>query len=145
MRIASFTIPGEPQGKGRPKFAGRGSYAHAYTPKKTRSYEDIVASEYIRQCGSTKADRSEYVSLTITAYYKIPKSASKKKAYEMSSGKIVPTKKPDIDNIIKVVADALNGVAYDDDKQIIDVSARKVYSETPRVDVRISIIEPEES
>lgn len=63
----------------------------------------------------------------------------------MNMGKIFPTKKPDIDNVIKVIADALNGVAYDDDKQIIDVSARKVYSETPRVDVRIRIIEPEES
>lgn len=85
------------------------------------------------------------MSLTITAYYKIPKSASKKKAYEMSSGKIVPTKKPDIDNIIKIVADALNGIAYYDDKQIISVYAKKAYSETPGVNVRIRIIEPEES
>lgn len=140
-----FTIPGEPQGKGRPKFARRGSHAHAYTPKKTRAYEDIVANSYILQCGNAKANRNEYLSLVITAFFKIPKSTSKEKAYEMRLGKIFPTKKPDIDNIIKIVADALNGVAYDDDKQIIDVSARKVYSENPRVDVRIRIIEPEEN
>lgn len=53
MRIASFTISGEPQGKGRPKFARRGSHAHAYTPKKTRAYEDIVASEYIKYNAET--------------------------------------------------------------------------------------------
>lgn len=69
MKIVSFTIPGEPQGKGRPKFARRGNFVQTYTPKKTRTYEDIVANSYILQCGNSKANRNEYLSLVITAFF----------------------------------------------------------------------------
>ena len=55
----------------------------------------------------------------------------------MVAGDIRPTKKPDFDNVTKAVCDALNGVAYDDDSQIVDAMARKFYSEQPRIEVII--------
>ena len=73
----------------------------------------------------------------ITAYCGIPKSAGKKKRVDMMSQLILPTKKPDADNIVKVIADALNRVAYHDDAQIVRLNYRKVYDETPRVNVVI--------
>ena len=53
-----------------------------------------------------------------------------------------PTKKPDIDNVIKIITDALNGIAYDDDAQIVSLSATKFYDENPHVDVRLDDVRP---
>lgn len=73
--------------------------------------------------------------MKINAYMKIPKSASKAARAKMIDGLIRPTVKPDWDNIGKLVADALNGIAYDDDKCIVDAQVRKFYSEQPRTEI----------
>ena len=77
------------------------------------------------------------LDIRIFAYYSIPKSTSKKKRELMLAGKIRPTKKPDFDNIAKIICDSLNGIAYQDDKLIVDGMFRKFYSEQPRVEVKI--------
>ncbi len=77
------------------------------------------------------------LDVRIIAYYEIPKSTSKKKRREMLEHRIRPTKKPDWDNIGKIVCDSLNLVAYHDDSAVVDAQVRKFYSETPRVDVMI--------
>jgi Holliday junction resolvase RusA-like endonuclease len=68
----------------------------------------------------------------------MPASASKKKQQSMLHGGIRPTKKPDCDNIAKAVLDALNGIAYYDDSQVVTVTVEKLYSDTPRVEVEIT-------
>ena len=68
------------------------------------------------------------------------KSTSKKKRQQMLAGLIRPTKKPDLDNVIKSILDALNKVAYHDDTQIVSLSVEKFYSDSPRVEVAISSI-----
>ena len=75
---------------------------------------------------------------TIIAYYQIPKSVSKKKKKMMLDGDIRPMTKPDLDNIEKIIYDALNGIAYTDDSHIIAQRCAKFYSETPRVEVIIT-------
>lgn len=127
----SFQIPGEPQGKGRPRFSR--ATGRTYTPDKTAAYENLVKAEYERQCKGKRFGDDEYVDLRIYAYYGIPKSASKRKQTKMQFGEIRPTKKPDMDNVVKVIADSLNGIAYKDDTQIVDSMVRKFYSDCPRV------------
>ena len=78
--------------------------------------------------------------MDIKAFFKIPKSTSKKQKERMLTGEIRPTKKPDMDNIVKAVADALNGIAYEDDKQIIECSIKKYYTEEERIEVEIENI-----
>lgn len=78
------------------------------------------------------------LKMEIDAYFEIPKSTSKKKKDLMLKNILRPTKKPDMDNIIKIIADALNKIAYYDDKQIIECSIRKYYSDKPRVKIDIS-------
>ena len=78
------------------------------------------------------------VEIEIHAYYEIPKSASRKRVLDMVSDRERPTKKPDGDNIAKAVCDALNGVAYKDDSQVVDLTVRKYYSKFPHVQVFIS-------
>ena len=75
--------------------------------------------------------------MRITAYYSIPKSTSHKKHVAMLEHKIRPTKKPDMDNVCKSIADSLNKIAYRDDTQIVDCQIRKFYGEWPRVVVTI--------
>lgn len=82
------------------------------------------------------------LDMRIVAYFPIPKSTSKKKRQLMLEGQIRPTKKPDFDNIGKIVCDALNTVAYHDDVQIVDAQVRKFYSEEPRVVVTIQEAAP---
>jgi Holliday junction resolvase RusA-like endonuclease len=127
MQIA-FEIPGEPMAKQRPKFGcGR-----AYTPDKTTNYETLVKMEYHNQINKMLDGEIE---AKIIAYYAIPKSASKKKQIAMRLGNIMPTKRPDVDNIAKIVLDSLNGIAYKDDSQVVNLQVHKLYADNPRVEV----------
>lgn len=130
-----FTIPGEPCGKCRPRVVHNGNFSRAYTPEKTVNYETLAKLEFQRQCGGYIDGVA--VRMEIIARFSIPKSTSKRKARAMEAGEIYPAKKPDCDNIIKIVCDALNGIAYKDDAQIIAVSLEKRYAQIPGVDVRI--------
>ena len=130
MKIA-FAVEGEPRGKERPRF-GNGQ---VYTPDKTTTYENQIKIAYYEQCGNVKFPEDSQLELFVKAYYKIPKSASKKKKAAMLSEQIRPTKKPDGDNILKAVADALNGVCYKDDKNLVSMSVEKFYSDMPRIEV----------
>ena len=122
MRL-TFSVPGKPQGKGRPRASRDG---HMYTPKQTREYEALIRRCY--QLMHKDKKLTGYVSLDIIAVYPIPRGAKKQDRELMIAGKLLPDKKPDGDNIEKAVADALNGVAYDDDKQIVSAHWRKIYS-----------------
>lgn len=133
----SFSILGEPFGKQRPKFARNGQYVKTYTPDKTVNYENFVKYAYIEQANGFKFSDDAQLYVEITAYYAIPKSTSKKKAAEMLSGKIRPTKKPDFDNISKIICDSLNTIAYHDDSAIVEAQVHKFYGENPRVEVII--------
>jgi Holliday junction resolvase RusA-like endonuclease len=130
---------GVPKGKGRPRFCR--NTGHAITPKDTVNYETLVKMEYTQACGEQMFPDDAMLDMRIKAYYSIPKSASKKRHAAMLSGDIRPTKKPDMDNVIKIIADSLNKIAYRDDTQIVDCQVRKFYSEKPRVEVMIQTID----
>jgi Holliday junction resolvase RusA-like endonuclease len=134
----AFTVRGEPKGKGRPRFAAG---MRPYTPEATRAYEEMIAWEYSRQCGGMLTEHGP-VRMTIKAYHGIPKSARRKDRTLMASGVIRPLKKPDMDNIAKIYADALNGLAYHDDTQIVALACMKFYSDEPRVDVVLEEAQP---
>ena len=119
-----FTVVGRIRGKGRPRFGG----GHAYTDKRTRDYEELIAEEY-RISGGKMFDGA--VSIKVAALFPVPKRASKKDKELMLNDKIRPTKRPDIDNILKAVLDALNGIAYDDDAYVVSVSGKKIYADNP--------------
>lgn len=133
----NFVILGEPKGKGRPKFSKRGNYVTTRTPDETVIYENLVRTEYALQNPNVKFDDDIQLRVRVNAFYAIPKSASNKKRISMNGGETRPIKKPDADNILKVVCDALNNIAYRDDAQIVEALVCKYYSEQPRVEVTI--------
>ncbi len=126
-----FTIEGKPKGKTRPRFARGGRTA--YTDRGTIEYEEKIA-EAFRQAGGQFAD---YQGIRIKAYYLIPQKTRRDILEAMLNGTIKPTKKPDLDNVLKIILDGLTGVAFADDNQICQIYMEKVYGENPRVEVEL--------
>lgn len=141
-----FSIPGEPQGKARARVVrtkiGR---SISYTPEKTAAYEKQVRQCYQNQVGGWKFPPDCPLRVEITAFFSIPKSKSKREKEQMREGELLPIKKPDADNITKIICDALNGVAYADDKQITSLTIHKGYSLEPRVIVKIQEVKAGEN
>lgn len=136
MKQIRFTIPGQPFGKQRPKFSRAGAYVKTYTPKETTSYENLVKLFYNEAAKGKMFPEGAMLDVRIIAYYEIPKSTSKKKRREMLEHRIRPTKKPDWDNIGKIVCDSLNLVAYHDDSAVVqeiseveNISDKTVYKD----------------
>ena len=113
-------IPGQPIAKGRPRMTRQG---HVYTPQKTRDYESLIKKCFYEQQGEKL---NGPIELKMRAYFRKPKA---KAVSDMLS-------RPDIDNIIKTI-DALNGLAFDDDKQIVKVTAEKLYGTEPRLEIEL--------
>lgn len=132
--VRKFTIYGEPRGKERPRFTKSG---HTYTSKKTRDYEELVRESYKKQVSCGKALDGVPVRIRITAVFGVPQSDSKAKREAKLAGNLSPTKKPDCDNIAKIICDALNGLAYADDKQVVECYVLKEYGVDPHVSVEI--------
>lgn len=126
-----FIIPGEPVAKGRPKLSRYGTY----TPKKTKEYEEHIKQEWRKN--GYKEPLKGAVAVSIRFCRGIQKSGSKAVRMKKILGQIKPTVKPDLDNYIKAVLDGLNGLAWVDDSQIVEITASKEYSEKPRTEVMI--------
>ena len=131
-----FIVPGPVVGKGRPRFTTVHGYATAYTPKKTLDYEKKVRDAYLNIYQPLRWVDKEPLELVVNAYFEIPKSVSGKKRTQMLLNEY-PTKKPDFDNILKIVADALNGTVYDDDCQIVQATVNKIWSESAKAEIII--------
>ena len=126
-------------GKGRPRFARQGGFVRTYTPPETKNTERKIAAVCksamdVCSVGVFKGS----VKLDVEAGYPIPKSTSKRLKQQMLDDEVRPTVKPDADNVLKLVADALNGVMYKDDNQIVMMSFEKRYTDTKPY-LRISV------
>lgn len=120
-----FIVEGEPQGKARPRFSRKSGTV--YTPAKTAKYEKEIRQAFL-DAGGKMIPEGSYAIVIMNAYFEIPKSYAKGKRLACERNINRPDKKPDIDNVLKVVLDALNKVAYEDDKQVTEVICRKWYS-----------------
>ena len=133
----AFVIPGTPVGKGRPKFARRGNFTVAYTPEKTASYENLVKlAASGAMAGRPPMEGAADVSIAL--FVTPPASWSQKKQRSALLGHLFPTSKPDMDNVIKGIFDAMNGIVWQDDKQVVSLRVFKRYSDTARASVVVS-------
>lgn len=143
--MIKFIYHGEAVGKGRPRISRRGNYVHTYTPEKTRQFEEAIRFEFMASnCEPMPVYPKEVpLKIAVRVGVAIPQSYSKKKQALCRDGFIVPSKKPDLDNICKSIFDALQGgsndpgYAFADDSQIIEIIAWKEYADKPFVEVMI--------
>lgn len=128
--MTKFEVIGRVQGKSRARtfYNPKLGRSQSITPENTVLYENLIKLSFQQAENKETFFNGEPVAMCIEAYYKIPKSTPKKKAEDMKRGLILPTKKPDADNIAKVICDALNGVAYHDDSQIASLEVNKFYT-----------------
>lgn len=142
MDVIRFTIPGQPQGKGRPRVGKIGGHARMFTPEKTVAYEGLIAhAAQAAMAGRPPLEVAAACNVFIDC--QVPASWSAKKQRAALAGEVLPTAKPDADNVIKAVFDGMNGVVWRDDVLAVDVRVRKRYSATPCVRVEVwSVEEP---
>ena len=132
-----FTVAGHPQGKGRARAFIRAGHVAHYTPDATRRYESMIRGAAMdAMAGRPPIDVP--VASCIKAIFVVPASWSQKKRAAALAGELRPGKKPDLDNIIKAVVDACNGVVFRDDALIVDSRSTKVYGPSPMVVVEVA-------
>ncbi|MBR2507211.1 MAG: RusA family crossover junction endodeoxyribonuclease [Bacilli bacterium] len=132
-----FEVVGSPVGKKRPKFSTIHGYAQAVKAKEDVIYENLVKVSF-QQAKTVDYDLfNKPIKMKITAFFAVLKSFSKKKIEQALQGKIFPVTKPDVDNIAKIICDALNDVAYKDDTQIVELTIVKKYAMEPKVEITL--------
>lgn len=136
MMQIHFQVKGDPKGKGRPRFSRVGSFTKVYSDKQTLTYEAMIATFAKQAMGGTEPLKTP-VSVFLYVRLPIPQSYPKKRREACLSGAEKPCKKPDIDNIAKTYLDAMNGVIFVDDTQVIDLHVKKLYAEKAGVDVMV--------
>lgn len=133
-----FTVP-QVSGKGRPRFARQGTFVKTYTDAKTFTYEKSIQT-YAKQAMGSTSPLIGAVAAYLHIGIPIPPSYSKTRQKACIEGLERPTKKPDIDNIVKAILDGMNGVVYLDDKQVVDLHLTKVYSSKEGIDIMVKEI-----
>ena len=134
--VVRIVVPGPPVAKGRPRFSTRGGFARAYTPEKTRTYEATLADAG-RDAMAGQPPLEGPLSLIMHVRLPIPPSWPKKRRSAALDGSAKPTGKPDADNYLKCV-DALNGIVWLDDGQIVDARVVKMYADEPQISVEVA-------
>jgi Holliday junction resolvase RusA-like endonuclease len=130
-----FSVPGQPQGKGRPRVGKIGTHARLFTPAKTVAYEGLVAhAAHAAMAGAPLFEGP--VGCELTIHCAVPQSWSGKKQRSALASEILPTSKPDIDNVVKAIFDGCNGVLWRDDVLVVELAVRKRYAATPGVYVK---------
>ena len=140
MMICSFVIHTEPVGKGRPRFTRDG---HAYTPERTRRFEAAVraaALDFMKRMGTGRIPADIPISVHVVACFRIPTSWTKRK--KAAASEQIP--RIDVDNILKAVLDGMNGILFEDDRQVVKAVAEKRYEEEDRVLVFVHTPEEKE-
>ncbi len=132
--IYEFEVPGKVIGKGRPRL---NSYTGVvYTPTKTKDYESLVEQYFLLKYPRFKTLEGR-IKVSVIAYFSIPKATKKSDINEMLDNNISPTKKPDIDNIVKAVLDSMNKFAFKDDNQITKLEVEKKYALEDKIYIKI--------
>jgi Holliday junction resolvase RusA-like endonuclease len=135
--MLEITIHMRPVAKARPRF-GNG---RCYTDPKTAAAEHAIAwavKAQMQKQGISIIDKP--VSMYLEFGFALPKNLSKHEKELMQNNQLHHIKKPDLDNVVKLVADSLNGVAYTDDRLIVHIDAYKVYGETDYITIKIEEI-----
>ena len=131
-----FYVEGTPVPKGRPRFRSMGNFVQTYTDSKTRDFEKTVAEASTQAMGASeplKTPLKVFLQFTLP----IPASVTKKRLKSILDGLEVHTKKPDLDNLVKATLDGMSEIVFDNDSQIVNISATKKYGTHPQTDILV--------
>ncbi len=142
MKELTVTIPGEPVSQGRPRFSTHGGFPRAYDPKKSKEGKQSVRFFVSKAMEEQGLDTlTGPIMMQVQFGIKLPKSQERKRTPRLRVWRV---KKPDLDNLIKLVKDGCSGIAFLDDNQIVKVSAEKIQcaqGEAPFTKIRFKELE----
>lgn len=130
-----FTFDIEPTPQLRPRVSSRGGYVRVYDPQKVKNFKSLLRSLAVHQYA--RPPLLGALSVSLTFYRPVQRSISKAERERRLSNQSKPVVKPDTDNYIKSTLDALNGVLWHDDAQIVKITGEKRYSDHPRITVGV--------
>jgi Holliday junction resolvase RusA-like endonuclease len=136
--LVRVVVPGPPRGKGRPRAAVIAGRARIYTPHVTAAEEGAVRL-FASQAMAGRSPITEAVDFRLCAYMPVPASWSRTKRAAALSGALMPTGRPDLDNVSKLVMDSFNELVWRDDTQVVNFSAWKRYATEPRLVIEVRI------
>lgn len=131
-----FEIHEKAIGKQRPRYSAKTH--RMYTPTKTSTFEEKIKWAFKAKYNVQTELSTKPFKAKIIAIFEPPKSSSKKKKEELLYGEY--TKKPDADNIAKIILDSLNGLAYKDDNQVSELLVLKQYGDENEIRVELEEI-----
>jgi Holliday junction resolvase RusA-like endonuclease len=135
--MINLAVPGPPVGFARTRIARtRSGRIVPFTPKKPRNHMAFIKALFVQKYPGLMPLEGP-LEMDILVYFPIPKSASKKRRDDMLWQRELPAKKPDASNILKIAEDALNGVAYRDDCQLVSITVMKKYSNNPHMEIKV--------
>lgn len=132
----TFAVLGPPQGKARARVVNRHGKSNAFTPRRTEDYEATIAGQ-AQQAMAGCLPLDGPILITLAAEYPIPTTWAKWKQDAAIGGDLLPTVKPDLDNVVKAVKDALSGVCWRDDTQVVSAQTSKRYGVQPKLVVGV--------
>ncbi|MER1958824.1 MAG: RusA family crossover junction endodeoxyribonuclease [Solibacillus sp.] len=137
--MIQFTIPGAVQAQERPRFSRAGKGVKTHDAPKSRSYKEVV--KLVAWENKPQEPILEPIRLEVDVYLMPPKNLhTKPKQALIASGELRPTKKPDLDNLVKGIKDGCTQIIWHDDAQIVEMVVRKYYSMQPRAEVKVGVI-----
>ncbi|WP_125703742.1 RusA family crossover junction endodeoxyribonuclease [Lacticaseibacillus daqingensis] len=135
--MTKLIVPGDPVPQGRPRVYHTRYGVRGVDPAKSRSYKQLV-QHYARQQWH-RDPLSAALRVSLTVYRPIQRSGARAQKIAKKNGTIRPTVKPDVDNYYKAVSDALTGIVWCDDNQIVEIAVAKFYDDGdgPRVEIEV--------
>lgn len=126
-------VPGQPEPQGRPRFSRKGRFVQTYDPPKSKQYKERV--KYHAKKYAPEILLQGELEIEVLVYKRNLKSFNKSQTVDAEAKLLRPISKPDIDNYAKGILDALKGIIWEDDGQVVDLIARKYYSAKPRAEI----------
>lgn len=133
--VMNFTHYGEPKGQPRARMSTKLNIMF----DGSKSLRQTILEQVMAKMPKNFKPTSNYIECDITFYLNTPKGFSKRDTLLAELGIVKPTKKPDIDNLQKLIFDSLNKVLYADDSSVVTCNARKLYSCKPRTEISLRI------
>lgn len=140
-KVLKFTVLGDAVGQGRPRFTTINGHPKAYDTKQSREEKAairLIAQQAIKEQHWAFPSQDMPVKVEIVSYRQAPRSTQRWLAEAGIGGEVVPLTKPDVDNVVKLYLDAMNGVVFPDDKQVFEINIRKAYGAEPRAEVTVT-------
>lgn len=142
--LYTIVLNGDPVPWARPraqiiKKFNRPPYIHFFSDKDVERYRRSISKAALAEVKNARPIEDQPVGIRVRVFLLPPQSWSKKQQARALRDEILPMTRPDADNYLKLILDALNGIVFKDDGQVTDIQVSKRYAERAGIEVEIFV------